>query len=198
MSTRLRYEVEAATIYNKLKQIKRTGWVRQGVKDPETVYEHTVSLIALADRLKSDLQLSTEELDDLQHILEIHDWAEALVGDEYVPNENCIEYEKLKLTKAHKERLALQALLVDTPYRATVAVLFQRYETGADTISKLAKQLDKYQALELSLTYEREQGLKLFVQFDEYYKRGNSFSHPVIIKLVEDLHKEHAALISTT
>ena len=66
----LRYENTAKHVYEKLKNLPRTGWVMRGVPDPETVYDHTVSLIALVDEFQQDLQLSQFEVDDIKHILE--------------------------------------------------------------------------------------------------------------------------------
>jgi len=194
MSTPLRYETEAAEIYKELKAIPRTGWVMRGVTNPETVYDHTVSLMCLAERLSSELELSTEELNDLKHILEIHDWPEALAGDEFVPNEDKKAYEVQKKDKALREQAALQELLTGTPYQEIITELFLRYESGADPIAKLAKELDKYQALELALQYEVKQNISLFTEFDEYYTRATAFTHPVILSLVKDLRQKHAAI----
>jgi len=192
MNTLLRYEAEATDVYQALKKIPRTGWVIRGVEDPETVYDHTVSLVKLAGIIGREAGLSETEIDDLKHILEIHDWAEALVGDEFVPNQDSEEHGKRKQLKAKREQLALQELLLNRPYKETVESLFYRYENKTDEIARLAKELDKYQALELALQYEEEQGIPLFVEFDEYYKRDWPFSHPIIIKWIETLRERHA------
>lgn len=95
----LRYEETAKDVYDALKNVPRTGWVIRGVPNPETVYDHTVSLIKLADEMSNELQLTAKELDDLKHILEVHDWAEAVVGDEYIPNEDQKSYIERKTEK---------------------------------------------------------------------------------------------------
>jgi len=186
----LRYETQESEIYNALKKIKRTGWVIREVEEPETVYDHTVSLLQLANRLKPELQLSEEDFDDLLHILEIHDWAEALVGDEFIPNEDAYAYRARKIIKAKHEQDAMQQLLTGKPYAATVYRLFERYESGVDTVAKLAK----YQALELALRYEEEQGVALFKEFDDYYERDGAFSNPIILKHVGQLRDKHSSL----
>lgn len=191
MTDNLRYKTEADDIYAKLKEIKRTGWVMRGVINPETVYEHTVALISLAASLQAELSLSDTELDDLQHILEIHDWAEAIVGDEFVPNDDTTEYRKRKKIKGDKERHALEQLLVHKPYQEAVIKLFIRYEQGTDKVAKLAKELDKYQALELAYQYEQEQGIPLFLEFYNYYKRDWPFTQPVLIARIDNLRKQH-------
>jgi len=187
----LRYEIAASDIYSKLKDIPRTGWVIRDVTNPETVYDHTVSLVKLAQEMQVDLALTDEQLDDLTHILEIHDWAEALAGDEYVENEDQASYKEKKRLKAIREREALQQLLQHKPCKAVVETLFNRYEEGSGEIAKLAKELDKYQALELALQYEQEQGIPLFTEFDDYYKRDWPFSHPAILERIHNLRTQH-------
>lgn len=192
MKTVLRYEDTAEHIYSKLKDIPRTGWVMRDVSNPETVYDHTVSLIQLAAEVGTEANLTTDQIDDLKHILEVHDWAEALAGDEFIEdNQNKISYEEKKQIKAERELKALAELLQGQAYEVEVLRLFKRYETGADTIAKLAKELDKYQALELALHYEQQQGIALFEEFYTYYKRDWPFSHPVILKRIESLVAEH-------
>jgi len=191
MDTVLRYETEASDIYYKLRAIPRTGWVMLDVENPETVYDHTVSLVQLAADMQTALGLTDTELDDLQHMLEVHDWAEAVAGDEFIPNEDKRKAQSLKVKKAEREQAGLKQLLAQKPYADTVQTLFDRYETGSDPIAKLAKELDKYQALELALHYEQEQGIALFTEFYEYYKREWPFSHPAILTRIAILHATH-------
>lgn len=193
MNTPLRYETTAADIYISLKDIPRTGWVIRNVKNPETVYDHTVSLVLLADTVAKEIGLTDTETDDLKHILEIHDWAEALAGDEYIPNEDANSYQERKKLKAEREDSALKTLLKDKPFKEVVENLFARYENKTDEIARLAKELDKYQALELALQYEAEQGIPLFMEFYEYYMRDWPFSNSVILQRIDDLRKKHTA-----
>ncbi len=183
----LRYEHTASHVYEKLKNIPRTGWVMRGVPNPETVYDHTVSLVKLVDELCDDLSLSSDEADDLKHILEIHDWSEAVAGDEFIPNENAELYKIKKVEKAKREREGLAALLEGKPYEHTVTELFMRYEAGADKIAKLAKELDKFQALRLAGEYERTYNIPLFDEFYQYYLRDKSFSNPVLLQKIESI-----------
>jgi|AntRauTorcE11898_2_1112593.scaffolds.fasta_scaffold33836_1 putative hydrolase of HD superfamily len=194
MGTNLRYETEAADIYTKLMKIPRTGWVIRGVENPETVYDHTVSLLQLANDLAQDLQLNQAELNDLTHILEVHDWAEAIAGDEFIPNKDKEDYEIRKKLKAKREYIGLQQLIDGKSYKETVEKLFVRYETGSDSIATLAKELDKYQALELALVYEESQGIPLFSEFYEYYRRDWPFSNPIILRHIESLQEKHAQI----
>lgn len=189
----LQYEHEASHVYKKLKETPRTGWVMSGVPDPETVYDHTVALLTLATRLSDQLDLSGEEFADLLHILEVHDWAEALAGDEVILDEDPDDYKDKKAIKQAKERAALEQLLDGQSYEQKVFAAWMRYEEGVDDIATLAKQLDKYQAVELALMYEEQHGIPLFEEFDTYSKKH--IAHPVLIRELEMLRERHATLI---
>jgi len=99
-------------------------------------------LIQLANDLAGELKLTADELDDLTHILEIHDWAEAMVGDEFIPNDDQVSYIERKKLKAERESKALHELLVNKPFEDSVIKLFNRYKNEADPIAQLAKELD--------------------------------------------------------
>jgi len=87
--TVLKLESVAPEVYVALHSLKRTGWVNRGVKNPESVKEHTEALIRIAREVEG--LLTMEEKDGLFEMLEVHDWPEAIHGDEVIlelnPNE---------------------------------------------------------------------------------------------------------------
>lgn len=189
--TTLRYEQTASHIYDKLKNIPRTGWVMRGVKNPETVYDHTVELVSLASTIANEMQLSVSETDDLEHIVEIHDWAEAITGDLFLQNTDQTQYQTNKLNKAREELAAMKLLLENQLYKTEVMAMFNRYEASSDEIAKIAKELDKYQSLEQALYYEQTQKIPLFDEFLDYYKRDWPFFSKVIIDRINQLEVAH-------
>jgi len=191
----LQYESQASHIYDKLKNLPRTGWVMHGVPHPETVYDHTVSLVAMAIDMQTDLDLSDSQLEDLSHILEVHDWGEAIVGDQVILDKNPDDYASKKRAKQAKERLAMEELLNGREYKSDVLTAWEQYEAGTDDIAKLAKQLDKYQAVELALTYEAKYGIELFTEFDTYSKQH--IEHPALLSKLQQLRERHAYLQRT-
>lgn len=193
----LRYEELATDIYDSLKTIPRTGWVMLGVPNPETVFDHTVALIHLASEIGSEANLSTAEVDDLQHILEVHDWAEVVTGDIFIPNEDQISYQEKKQVKAKLEREALLKLLEGQAYKDTVVELFDRHEAGSDPMAQLAKEIDKYQALDLALEYEETHDIPLFQEFYDYYKRDWPFNHPSLLGRIDTLVERHQSVSRT-
>lgn len=62
----------------KLKSLKRTGWVREGMPDPESVAEHTFRVCFLILVLADDLKVSRDEL--LRMAL-VHDLEEVVTED---------------------------------------------------------------------------------------------------------------------
>lgn len=66
----LRFAGVAPATWNTLGQIPRTGWVRRGVKNPESVQEYILDLRRLAYHFKL---FTDSENKDLLDMLEIHD-----------------------------------------------------------------------------------------------------------------------------
>ena len=110
-----------------LKEVARTGWVRAGVNNPESVAAHSWGMAMLAT------QLCPEEL-NLQRVLELcilHDVAEVLVGD-ITPHDDITSEEKHRL-----ESDAIQSMGIDA------SEIFNEYEMQLTPESKFVRYLDK-------------------------------------------------------
>jgi putative hydrolase of HD superfamily len=186
----LQREKSSPTVYTALQSLKRTGWVQRGVKNPESVKEHTESLILLARELSSSL--SAEENDGLEHMLEVHDWPEALHGDEVILELRPDERKLLKQAKFENEQKALQTICADLSDGKEVMSLWLRFEHSDDPAASFGRQLDKYQATEKALYYEETQGIELFAEFLQYSK--HFISHPVLLKRLHNLQLRFDAL----
>ena len=173
----------APKIYQSLQDLKRTGWVMRGVDNPESVKEHTQALIALAQELSP--LLSEDEKDGLLQMLEIHDWPEAVHGDEVILELRPDERKALQDVKFANEQNALASICAELPNGDEIMSLWLRFENSDDPAAVFGRQLDKYQALEKSLEYEQAQGIKLFDEFLTY--TINFIHHPVLLKRIEDL-----------
>jgi putative hydrolase of HD superfamily len=174
-------------VWRELANLPRTGWVRRGVKNPETVAEHTLSLKCLAKVLGD---FSEEDRKELTDMLEIHDWPEAIHGDEVILNEGDNDkYELLKRTKFEKEQNALRSICEKIGGAGdTIFNLWIRFENSDDAVATFARQLDKYQAVEKALEYEKEQHIPLFREFFDYSKKY--ITHTVLIEQLERLEEE--------
>ena len=108
-----------------LKDVLRAGWVRAGIKSPESVAAHSWGMSMLA------LKLAPKEL-DLTRVLSlciVHDIPEVRVGD-LTPHDDTS-------TKAEDELNAMTQMAPEW------VGLFEEYEQGKTPEAKFVKQLDK-------------------------------------------------------
>ncbi len=166
MQSVLKLELIAPKVYQSLQDLKRTGWVMRGVKNPESVKEHTEALVTLAEELIP--LLSHDETQGLLEMLEVHDWPEALHGDEVILKLKPDERKALKEVKFENEKRALTTICKDLPNGDEFMLLWLRFETSDDPAAAFGRQLDKYQAVEKALEYEQSQGIALFDEFLRY------------------------------
>lgn len=182
----LKLEKVAPGVYQLLQDLKRTGWVNRGVENPESVKEHTEALVVLAEELSQFL--TEEETDGLVDMLEVHDWPEAIHGDEVILELDPNDRKALKEVKFENERKALAKICEDLPNGDEVMALWLRFENSDDPAAVFGRQLDKYQAVEKALEYEQEQGIALFDEFLRY--SINFIHHPVLLQRIEELRSK--------
>jgi 5'-deoxynucleotidase YfbR-like HD superfamily hydrolase len=173
----LKLEAVAPHVYELLDRVDRTGWVNRNVENPENVREHTEALLKLADELSE--YLTPEETDGLMDMLEVHDWPEAIHGDEVILELDPVKRKALKEVKFNNEVRALEELCKDLPNRQEII------ELSDDPAAVFARQLDKYQAVEKAWEYEQAQGILLFQEFLTY--AINFVHHPVLLERLERL-----------
>lgn len=173
----------APEVWKALDELPRAGWVKRGVKNPESVKDHIIALRQLALSFEG---LSDVDRKDLAEMLEVHDWPEAIHGDEIILTHHD-NYESRKLTKAEKELTAMKDICGKLGEAGdTILKLWVRFETSGDTLASLGHELDKYQAIEKALEYEQAQGIPLFKEFFEH--NGPFITNPVLVKRLRELH----------
>ena len=127
----------------KLKRTRRTGWVEAGVRDPESVADHSYR-VALLSMLLSDQQ-GLDTLKAVRMAL-LHDLAEAVTGD-LTPRQKTPDHEAEEL-RAFK---GLVAGLPPPQRRAYEAAMdeYAKGETGEAALVRAADRLEMVlQALE--------------------------------------------------
>ena len=121
-----------------LKDIPRTGWVRAGVENPESVAAHSWGMAVLA------LKLCPDNL-NLEHVLKlclVHDLPEVIVGD-LTPADD-------RSTKLADERAAMKKLAPEW------VALFDEYEQQSTPEAVFVRSLDKLDmALQAKVYMER-------------------------------------------
>jgi len=186
----LRFQTVASNVYEALHEVKRTGWVRRGVENPESVKEHTEALLILVEEVTP--LLTDRELDGLADMLEVHDWPEAINGDEVILELHPDKRKELLTGKFEREKWAMEILCAPLPNKAVYMDLWLRMELSDDPAAKLGREMDKYQAVEKALQYELEQGISLFQEFLSY--GANFITHPVLLQRIEILKQQwHAS-----
>jgi len=145
------YHKIAQKIVYDLRKVKRTGWVDRGVREPETVYEHTETLIILADKYFSDIA-------GLTRMLKIHDWAESdkKVGDRRTDKFCPIETRWNKEQKFEVELAAMQNICQKLEiYGDEIMNLWLEYEKRETERARIAYELDKFQAIIKAIEYQK-------------------------------------------
>jgi putative hydrolase of HD superfamily len=186
----LKFAHLAPEAWDELGKLERTGWVIRGVKNSETVQEHTIALINLAAEIEG---LSEAERDGICEMLEIHDWPEAIHGDEIARAEDPEERKRQKALKFENEHRSLQIICSGLgEIGKTILNLWLRFEQSPDSAAEFARQLDKFQAIQKSLEIEKTQGIPMFREF--YDGDVKKITHPVLVERLDKLMAEWESL----
>lgn len=135
-----------------LKKVDRAGWAaKAGIKNPESVADHTYSMCAIGMALSDMMELGTEEI--LRMII-LHDLAESVIGD-YMPGE--ITAKK----KIEQEKKAMKKILSCIPAktRKIYEKAWLEYLHNKTGEARLVHRIDK---------------LEMALQADRYRKDGHS------------------------
>jgi 5'-deoxynucleotidase YfbR-like HD superfamily hydrolase len=119
-------------------------------------------------------------------MLEIHDWAEFVIGDQVTFRQNKIERQALRVVKHEKENQAMKTICEELGEMGEkIMNLWLRFVNSQDDVASLARQIDKYQAIEKALEYEEAQEIPLFKEF--LYGDIENITHPLILAKIENL-----------
>lgn len=142
-------------IIGQSKKIKRTGWVREKVKNPESVADHSFRLIVLCMTLADVLKVDQNKLIKMAII---HDLGETKTGDIVVERGRKIFIKKrLKREKIEEEAIKELLNVFGEEYHQIFHELIERKSREA----KVFWQLDKLEMAFQAKEYEDEQGKDL-------------------------------------
>ncbi|KAK6729973.1 hypothetical protein RB195_006801 [Necator americanus] len=153
-----------------VKHLKRTGWVKMNVPEPETVASHMYRMAVLAMSLGDQV----EGLDVVRvvYMCLVHDLAEAIVGD-ITPHCGVSDEDKYE-----RENEAIQQIASFVPVATAGNLwveLWREYEAQQTLEAKVVKHLDKFDMIAQAFDYERKYGLDLS-QFFESTKTAFSMA----------------------
>ncbi len=138
---------ELALFYKigELKKIKRSGWVRCNIPDPESVADHTFRTAFIAMMLGDILKVDALKL---MKMALIHDLGEVVVGD--ITPYDGIEREE----KRRKEEEGLRQLLWDLPNGNEYMDLWKEYEDQKSDEAMILKNIDKLEMAVQAMEYQ--------------------------------------------
>ncbi len=138
-----------------LKNLPRTGWIQNGVMNPETVASHSWGMSLLA------MKLCPENL-DLSRVLQIcivHDLPESIVGD-ITPYDG--------VSKADKKKMESEAMAKIAP---EFLDLWEEYENQTSDEAKFVKRMDKLDMSVQAMIYKKQLSMdsETFIQSAKKY-----------------------------
>lgn len=154
------YVTFISTICGKLKDIKRTGWVRSGIPFPESDADHMhrcamCAMILFQDFDDDDHDYHPSKVDKnkLLKMALTHDLCESLAGD-ITPHCNT----ELLETKEAKEQAAMEEIrqLVGDPLGKELFDLWREYEDQESVEAIYCKDIDKFEMVVQAFEYEEK------------------------------------------
>ncbi len=159
----------------RLKRLKRAGWVRVGIPEPESVADHSYRLGIMALLIGPRLGLN---VDRMLRLALVHDLAEARVGD-LTPADGVLPADKRAMEEA-----ALAEIVTGLPEGSDVLDLWREYDAGQTPEAKIVRQLDKLEMALQALEYERGSGRDL----TEFWQSARAaISEPLLAELFDRL-----------
>lgn len=146
--------VDFLLLAGRLKHVPRTGWVRAGVRDVESVADHSWRMACAALLLGGAAGVSGGGGHAAALAL-VHDLAEALVGD-IAPGDGVPPEEKRRLESAAMNKIAA-SLGAQSGAAAALLGAFHEYEAGASAAAVFVKDLDRLDLVVQALEYEAAQ-----------------------------------------
>ncbi len=158
-----------------LKDLARSGWLREGISQPESVADHSFRTAVLALALGPELGVNVEKL--LKMLL-VHDLGESdpSVGD-ITPFDGISWEEKHRLESA-----ALERLCANLPNGAEMLALWREFEAEQSPEAIIAKQLDTFEMVLQAFEYEKKHGINLGGFREQARKRLHA---PLLVELYD-------------
>ncbi|XP_015118719.1 HD domain-containing protein 2 isoform X2 [Diachasma alloeum] len=166
--------------------MKRTGWVRQGIDDAETIAGHMYRMAVLA------LLVDTKENINKTKVMEmalVHDLAEAIVGD-ITPH--CGVSVEEKHRREDEAMIEISKLLGDKG--PDTLRLFREYESRESPEAKYVKDLDRLDLIMQAYEYEKRD--QTHGKLEEFFTGTTEhISHPLLKKMANEIMTRRAELI---
>lgn len=166
----------------KSKRLYRTGWVREKIKDPESVAEHSFRVSVVSMVLADQLGLDKEKLIKMALV---HDLGEVITGDLVFSRGEIIDIKK-KNEKEEKEEEGIKKILKGIDKKEEYIKIFDEMLERVTKEAKIFWEIDKLEMAMQALEYEKEQNKKL----DEFFVNADlAINTPHIKKILRQILK---------
>ncbi|WVF70210.1 hypothetical protein IAT40_004999 [Kwoniella sp. CBS 6097] len=179
-------------LLEQLKVQKRSGWIREGVKEAESISDHMCRMALMAMMIPNDGERPLDIPRCVMMAL-VHDLAEAHVGDitpvEGVPAHVKHQLEEQAMDSFLNEMLGGEG---NKDARQRFRSLWDEYEARETPESKLVKDLDRLELALQAVEYERSQDIRSLSPF--FIGSIPHLEHPAVRKWGETLMEERKQL----
>jgi putative hydrolases of HD superfamily len=158
--------VDTAQFLDRLASLPRTGWLLRGVRDPESIADHSFGVAVVAAMLVDDLRARgvTVDGEKVLRMALVHDAGEVFTGDIPMPAKTA----ELKAALGRAEDELLAGALSPAQH-----ALWREYEDGGSIEARVVKAADKLQMVIKALTYTKQGRGEL----DEFFVGSNTQKH---------------------
>lgn len=174
--------VDYISAVGKSKRISRTGWVREKIKNPESVAEHCFGVIGLTIVIADSLGLDKEKLIKMALIRGL---GETTTGDIVVERGNIIDMKK-KAEKEKTEKEGIREIFKTIGKADEYIKIFDEMTERKSEEAKAFWELDSLEMAMQALEYEKEQGKNL----EEFFLFSSlQINHPILKNVFAKIKK---------
>ena len=168
---------------NELKAIPRMGWRVRGIRDGESVAEHSYA-VALASMIIADRMGAAVDKEKLLKIALLHDLPEHMLGDIHAPATKLLGED----VKEAAELRILEQLFDGLEGGSEYVALWKEFSERSSLEGRIVRAIDKLEMFSQAFLYERE-GNQRLGKFWDYDENVKDFEFDVI-RTLYDLLKE--------
>jgi len=161
--------IEFLAKIGKSKNIARSGWIREGIKNPESVAEHSFQLSVLVMVLADQLGVDKEKLIKMALL---HDFGEVVTEDMVWSRGTMIDIKK-RAEKEQQEKKEIEKVFKIIGRSHEYAEIFKEMIERTSQEAEIFWELDKLEMAVQALQYEKEQNKKL----DEFFTNADLQIH---------------------
>ena len=176
MASKANNYLEFLKLVGKSKRIPRTGWVREKVKNPESIAEHSFRVGVIAMILADDLLVNKEKL---MKMALLHDLGETFTGDIVWTRGDVVDI-KIRDQKEKEELKNLIKFFNTIDKGKEFIKIFKEMLLADSEEARIFWQIDKLEMAIQAFEYEEEQGESL----DEFFKNADLFVMEPLLKSI--------------